>query len=418
MPNRRNSLYLLIIAALLAGLFTGRALFFNLAYLLGGLWFLALIWSFFSVRGLGIRRITRTRRAQVGRLFAEAFMVRNAALLPKLWVEIRDFSDLPNHYASHVVPSLNITGRHNWQVNTPCNMRGEFRIGPLAITSGDPFGLFSNTRHIAATERILVYPAVQAITKVQLPVGLLSGGEAQRYQTQNITTNAAGVREYVPGDSINRIHWKSTARRGKLIVKEFELDPLVDIWLFLDLSVASLVDAPGVVRQGNHGRIISNSSQTPPSTEEYAIVAAASLANYFIVDQDRTLGFISYTPHREIAQPERGQRQLMRILETLAIAQSHTQHTLREMLALEAHRFMRGTTLIIITSSLEINWVTEAQLLAHRGIRPLCVLIDPATFNPQADSEELRATLRITKVPTLLVQNGDNIGQALAGIPH
>jgi uncharacterized protein (DUF58 family) len=46
----------------------------------------------------------------------------------------------------------------------------------------------------------------------------------------------ASVRDYAPGDSFNRIHWPSTARTGQLIVKEFELDPMADIWLFLDLE--------------------------------------------------------------------------------------------------------------------------------------------------------------------------------------
>jgi hypothetical protein len=55
--------------------------------------------------------------------------------------------------------------------------------------------------------------------------GLLSGGEALRRRTHYVTTNASGVRDYAPGDSFSRIHWRSTARRNRLIVKEFELDP-------------------------------------------------------------------------------------------------------------------------------------------------------------------------------------------------
>jgi uncharacterized protein (DUF58 family) len=58
-----------------------------------------------------------------------------------------------------------------------------------------------------------------------LPSGLLSGGEALRRRTHQITPNAAGVRDYAPGDPLNRIHWISTARRRRLMVKEFELDP-------------------------------------------------------------------------------------------------------------------------------------------------------------------------------------------------
>jgi uncharacterized protein (DUF58 family) len=428
MPNRRNPLYLLIIALLIAGLLTGLALLFNIAYLLAGIWLLSLLWSLLSARGLGLRRMTRTRRAQVGHVFGETFMVRNAGIWPKIGIEIRDESNLPQHAKSHVA-SLGILGKDTWQVNTACTMRGEFRLGPITVISSDPFGLFRAERHIDATQRVLVYPAVRPIDKVRLPLGLLSGGQAQRYQTQNITTNAAGVRDYAPGDSINRVHWKSSARRDKLIVKEFELDPLVDIWLFLDLSAQSLQDAPSLQRRiddtasdaalngaGSYGPIIPTGQHIPPSTEEYGIVAAASLANHFI-QTDRTLGFISYTPHSTVIQPDRGHRQLSRILEALAIARSTSQHGLREALALEAHRFMRGTTLIIVTASLDKNWVAEAQLLGHRGIRPLCIYIDPATFNKQISSKEMRSLLQISKIPTLIVRNGADIGHALAAYP-
>ena len=133
---------------------------------------------------------------------------------------------------------------YEWRVDTQCIVRGEFSLGPMTVISGDPFGLFMTPRNISASERMIVYPRSVPITQFRLPIGLISGGEPQRHITQNITTNAAGVRDYVPGDSINRVHWKSTARRGKIIVKEFEIDPLVDIWMLVDFSVESLFDAP------------------------------------------------------------------------------------------------------------------------------------------------------------------------------
>src|SRR5687768_3352757 len=112
MQNRRNSIYVLTILCLLTGLFTGRAFFFNLAYLFGGLLIISLIWAWFSVRWVSISRRTRARRAQVGRNLDEAFVVYNRSILPKLWLEVRDHSDLPGHRDSHVVPALRARGRY------------------------------------------------------------------------------------------------------------------------------------------------------------------------------------------------------------------------------------------------------------------------------------------------------------------
>lgn len=413
MQNRRNSIYLLLIAALLTGLFTGRAVFFNIAYLFAGLLIVSLLWAWLSVQGVSIGRKTRARRAQVGRNLEEVFIVQNRALLPKLWLEVRDESELPGHRASHIVPPLGLKGKYRWYVETPCLTRGEFRLGPVTVLSGDPFGLFISPRKLEGVSKVTVYPATVPVNRFQLPIGVLSGGEAQRQRSQHITTNAAGVREYVPGDSFNRIHWASTARRDRLMVKEFEIDPMVDIWLFMDFSQASLIEDATVKRINETGPVIPTAAGIPPSTEEYGVVIGASLAQHFI-EQERALGFAAYIPHREVYQPERGNRQLLHIFQTLAVARSLSTYTLGQMLTLETPYLTRGTTLVIVTSSLDASWISQAQILARKGIRPVCVLIDPASFGGSSSVDDTRAMLRLGKIPTLVVRRDDDLTAALA----
>lgn len=421
MYNRRNALWFLMIILLVAGLFTGRAIFFSLALVLFSIMLLSAFWAWLAVRGLRIGRQTRSRRSQVGHNFSESFQVRNVGLLPKLWLEIRDHSDLPGHRASHVVPTLNIRSQYRWRVETACIARGSFQLGPMTIVSGDPFGLFLTPRRIEATQRMIVYPKAVPLRNFHLPANLLSGGEPQRYQTQNVTTNAAGVREYVPGDSINRIHWKSTARRGKLIVKEFELDPFVDIWLFADFSLQSLYEDPSIQRIGNTGHVIRHSggyspNALPPSTEEYIAVITASLANYFI-DEETALGFIAHAPQRTFYRPERGHRQQTRILETLAVARSLSPSSLHETMTMESQNVVRGATLILITSSLDIGWIGELQLLARRGIRPICLFVDATTFGMPGSSDEVRGRLHLAKIPTITIRKDDNLAVVLEERP-
>ena len=179
------------------------------------------------------------------------------------------------------------------------------------------------------------------LDRVVLPVGHLSGGDAQRRLTHQITTNASSIRDYVSGDSMNRIHWRSTARTGNIMVKEFELDPLVDIWLLNDFSASSLFGDRRARSLARAGNIFPGAIRIPPSTEEYGVVVAASLAKHFI-DDERVLGYAAYTPYRQVFQPERGSRQLTRILEALAAARSASKHTLKDALSLETHLFTRG----------------------------------------------------------------------------
>lgn len=412
MKSRRYVFYFLTTAMFVVGIFTGKAYFFNVGYMLLGVIIISYLWSWFSVRWISITRKTRARRAQVGRTFEETFIVKNRSIIPKLWVEVEDQSDLPDHRASRVVPSLGISGQHDWSLQTRCIARGEFRLGPMVLMSGDPFGLFTARRFINATSRVVIYPTMVKLSHVDLPMGMLSGGEAQRQRSHYVTTNAAGVRDYVMGDSINRVHWRTTARRDQLTVKEFEIDPLVDIWMFADFARTSVIESPELKRSES-GYIIPTHGGIPASTEEYVAVVTASLARYFI-DLERVLGFIAYTPQRTLHQPERGRRQLTHILETLAVAKSTNTYTLAQTLVLEAQSFSRGTTLIIVTSSADNTWITEAMLLSKRGIKVLCVLIDASTFGYAPSGEEMAAYLRVVKIPTLVIRRGDDIADALA----
>ena len=63
----------------------------------------------------------------------------------------------------------------------------------------------------------------------------MPGGRAFRQKTTEVTPFSAGVREYQIGDPLRRIHWPTTVRKDMLIVKEFEKDPLTEVWIFIDM---------------------------------------------------------------------------------------------------------------------------------------------------------------------------------------
>ena len=412
MYNRRNTIYTLIILFAITGFASGRVIFLKASAIFIVLLVVALFWSWLAVRWISIGRRTRSTRNQVGNLLDEAFYVHNRAWVPRLWLEILDHSTLPGHQASHVVPAMSLRSRYRWYVQTLCRTRGEFQLGPTTVTSGDPFGLFVSRRHLDAVSKVIVYPASVPINQFSLPMGNLSGGDARRRRTHYITTNAAGVRDYAAGDSFNRIHWPSSARKDRLIVKEFELDPLVDIWLFADFSLQSQYEHPSVERIGETGPIKNLSTELAPSTEEYIAVVVASLAKHFI-ELGRSLGFAAYTPARIIHQPERGNRQLMHILEALAVARGLSNYSLTEMLTLETPHFTRGTTLLIVSSTIDTGWIIKAQILNSRGIRVKCILIDVGSMGGSQNTDQIQSRLRATQIPYTIVRYKDDISAVL-----
>jgi uncharacterized protein (DUF58 family) len=357
----------------------------------------------------------------VGRPLEERFMVRNTSLLPKLWLEVRDHSTLPEHFASQVVNGLGARDVFAWRINTLCRERGRFRLGPITLRSSDPFGFFPMQRELTPTSHIVVYPMTVNVHQFALPVGVLPGGDALRRRTHYITTNAAGVREYAPGDSFSRIHWPSTARRDRMIVKEFELDPLADIWIAPDMSVLNhiVAEEPSEPKAPAPGELpdwmksVWHDFKLPETTEEYTVSIAASLAQYFL-RRDRAVGMLAYGQSHEVVQPDRGERQLSRILETLAVLRAGGQWPLQNMLNARLHMLPRGTTIIAITPLTQQTWATAAHQLARRGLRVVTVLVDPVSFGGRYPAEPLASMLQASGIVTYLVKKDDDLTAVLS----
>src|SRR5690606_29962727 len=120
-----------------------------------------------------------------------------------------DFSELPGHRASRVISSLPGHRARGWAIKSIARKRGRYRLGPMRLISGDPFGLFRLSHFLPQTSSVVIYPATYPIPQFAPPVGQLLGGESLRRRTHHVTPNVSGVREYAPGDSFNRIHWPS-----------------------------------------------------------------------------------------------------------------------------------------------------------------------------------------------------------------
>ena len=389
---------------------TGIRLFFHLFYLLLALLALSYIWAWLNLRGLSVQRETFTHRTQVGEQARERITIRNVWPIPKLWVELQDHSNMPQH-GSGFVTYLPANERRRWVARTPCTMRGKYTLGPATLISGDPFGIFRLERTVEGTSEVLVYPQTAPLPSFSLPSAELPGGQDVKSRTYHVTPNVSTIRDYQPGDSFNRIHWRSTARTGQLMVKEFELDPTAEIYLVLDMQerVQQQVAPEQAPRRDQGLRDV----RIAESTEEYGVLAAASIARH-LLERNRSVGLISWGQHREVIPAERESRQLFKILEALAVLRAHGAQPLAEVLAAESTRFGRNCTLVIVTPSLDERWVVSLQHLLYRGVRAVVILLEPRSFGGWRDTLAIQARLAELRVPTYLFQLGQTLPDALA----
>lgn len=410
--------WLAVLAAIVvvAALATGNLLLLRLGYVLVAAVLVAFVLAWTSVRWVDVSRRTRARRTEVGGLCEESFGIANRTWLPKLWLEVQDHSDLPGHRASRVLSTLGPGREKTWAVRTRCRRRGIFTLGPLTLAGGDPLGMFRFERELRATAPFIVYPRTFELSGFDLSSGYLPGGPTARRRAQFTTTNVRGVRPYAPGDAFNRIHWRTTARRGRLYTKEFELDPIADVWLVLDLQREVQAGEPEAFDEeapvlmwtpGTDDRI-------PATTEEYVIAIAASLGRRF-VDVGKSVGLIAYGQRRVLLQPDRGERQLSKLLANLAVLRATGQAGIAQVLSTEGNEFSRHMTVVVITPATTLRWVDALRELRFRGVGSLAVLVEASSFGGPTTSHGAIAALAAQSVPARVVRNGDDLAAALRG---
>jgi uncharacterized protein (DUF58 family) len=389
-----TAVVIMFVACVIIALSTGFWLTWRLAYaVLVGVP-LAYMWSRLNLRGLDLIPDRHVDRLQEGGYFEERLTVRNQSWLPKIWLEIDDASEMPGHNARRVV-TVPGRGSRTWRVRSMIRRRGLYSVGPVSVTTGDPFGLFRHTRTFGVAQNVLVYPRAVELPNFSVPAASLPGEGRFRRRTHYVTPNASGVRPYEFGDSFNRIHWASTARTGELMVKIFELDPASDIWIILDLE------------RGAHV------GEGDDSTEEYGVRIAASVARYFLM-ANRSVGFMSYGRRFDVVEADRGVQQYTRILESLAMARAWGDVPLADLLSNESRRFGRHTTVVAITASTDEAWVAGLGALQQRGVKLAAILLEPSTFGAGESSLGVFASLAATDVYTYMVKRADDLQAALA----
>ncbi len=413
-------LEVLIVATVLvvAAFSTGQPVLFYLLYLailiVGGSYVLVRLGLTDLEAGYAVSQL----HGHVGDRMRVTYTLRNGSRLPKLWLEVHNPTTLPGALPGRAI-TLPGRSERSWLIRVPLTRRGHFRIEPLHIRTGDPFGFFEAAATVGQGVSVVVYPRLEPIPAWRLPSAILEGSHAAPVRTMQTTPLATSVRPYAPGDSMNRIHWKTTARHGEIQVKEFDLEQTADAWIILDLQ------------RGIGG------GQGDESTPEAAIRAAAAIADKAI-SENRAVGLTVNASRAAFLPADRGGRQHQKIMQLLAAVEADGNAPLVETLIGTVGRLRRGMTAVVITSSLDPSWVRPLASLRARGVSCVAITVDVAAFDrhaaetaaaiggdrrkPDPDAEEaaakraraLRHALAEYELPNYHITPGRPLGEILA----
>lgn len=338
------------------------------------------IWEKYCLRNLRYARSFSERRALFGERVTLSLSVENAKLLPLPWIEARDAVPRALPIAEQQV-SINVFGdtfyldnmfstrwyeRVTRRYTVLCNARGVHKFGPTTLRSGDVFGFLTRDETLNNLQYLLVYPLIVPLTRFSLPARHPFGDRRAPRRLIEDPSRIIGVRDYVYGDSLRRVHWKATARTMQLQSKVYEATTTYTLITFL--NVAPHFDA--------HYGLQSE-------LQELAICAAASVADwafnegYAVGLYANTLMFMPETGMKppgeqegEIPQtpaatdvaeqrkarrihlpPATSEAQRTRIMETLARIQPYHGSNIEDVIQTERSRLPAGATVVVVTST-------------------------------------------------------------------
>src|SRR4051794_22688556 len=261
LTTRGRSFIAAAAAAAVSALILGEQDLLRVAALLAVLPLLAAAYVGRSRYKLACHRSLQPSRAPVGSSARMLLRLQNMSRLPTGTLLLED--RLPYALGSRprvVLERLGAQQASSVAYTVRADLRGRYTVGPLAVRLTDPFGLCELNRSFPSIDHLTVIPQVHPLPAIRLAGEYAGSGESRSRSVSVHGEDDAATREYRRGDDLRRVHWRSTARTGELMVRREEQP-----W---DSRATVVLDT----------RVYAHRGEGPTASFEWAVSAAASIA--------------------------------------------------------------------------------------------------------------------------------------------
>jgi uncharacterized protein (DUF58 family) len=308
------------------------------------------LWWDFSLVATSYTRAFSSKRAFFGDDVSVTLETVNLKPLPVTRLEVAEYvtenvmipgrsldrTEVPNRRLFRTLFSLGFYERVDYRYTFRTHNRGWYRFGPAVLTASDPFGLVRRKRRFDAVDGVLTFPRVVPVSQVIVPARQPYGDFKPPQALMEDPLRISGVRQYEPGDSPRRIHWRATARTGELQTRVSEPSATPIAAVFLDTITFSHL------WEGQQSELL-----------ELAVVVAASISNQ-LLEARHQVGLYANAPIPEVSRsvripPSRRPGQLTHILERLAMIAPAFGARIEQMMTEELARLPWGATMVVIT---------------------------------------------------------------------
>jgi len=333
-------------------------------------------------------------------------VIENRGIVPVFNLVLEDFvpcSDAAGRIKRKLLDFLPPGVSLHLKYKVHCPQRGRYKIGPFTVYYFDPLGLFYLRKKFKQYSEIYVFPKtfnIRRFPSLLKGVSPWFGIETTRVSGED--DEFYGVREYKGSDPIKRIHWFSSARKNKLMVKQFQRQAFFRATILFNLESKS------------------NFGEGKERVCEYIIRLAASVSKY-LLDNGVSLEIISNTGEFVHILSNKGPEYQEDVLKFLALAQAKSKISLGETFEEFARFIPSDTTLIVIM--LDKDWVYLPAILPllRRNVSLIPLILVSSTFQYSFNNVEVIKDMRIKLSKSfnfnpILLSRGDNLEAAFLKI--
>ncbi len=263
--------------------------------------------------------------------------------------------------------------------------RGHVEVGPLNVEYGDPLGIYKKRVCAASPVSVAILPRYMEPSTVEVRsmyTGAWPGSVRSRMKGRSLEFYA--IRRYVPGDEYRRVNWRATAKRGRIMVNEYEDERVTDSVIIVDIN--------------------GYSYETPYESEvvESVVSGAATMAATLLMQGNR-VGLIIMGGRRIWIRPGFGKKHLLKILHGLAEAVPGKELSLSNVLALLVPLMLRrGTQVFIVTGLLDETLPRAVESLLAEGFGVVVI----GVVRPFGSGDKAwRIALRLVEAEKMLVSS-------------
>ncbi|URN93056.1 MAG: DUF58 domain-containing protein [Candidatus Pristimantibacillus lignocellulolyticus] len=300
-------------------------------------------------------------------------------------------------YEGTMVPGFR--NKDQWQYIIPHLKRGQYSFATTSFLSYDAFGLKSHGREIYINNTIQVFPqtlsAKQWTELLRVHLGIYSSNMFSKYTKESTQQN--GIREYMHGDRLSKIHWAATARTGSWKSKDFEREAMKKSIVVLDRYV-----------KPSSSKDIERLQQR----FEISVSMAASILDYSMKN-DSAIGLLSVGEQYFYNAPSTGMAHHVEMMNHLMTVDSDATRPVSQLLHNRTKALQGNNVLFIVTFELSKELLTSLKQI--RGESTLFYIASHSTAAEQLEAIAAISAFRIEGYQVIEINEWETTFESLEG---